>query len=82
MAEPSPGISLEAGMALSGMNYDQLWVRQISIGGAIGSLEIEAYVLGVLNPDPYRHNLIAQAINEHFMDLGGDHPVAYDDSLP
>ena len=67
----TPGISLEAGMELSGMDYHQLWLRQISVGGDIGSLEMEAYVLGVLQPDNYRHNLLAQAINEHFLDLGG-----------
>ncbi len=76
----SSGLSLEDGMALSGMDYEELWVRQVGVGGEIGSLEIEAYVLGVLTPDAYRHNLIAQAMNEHFLDLGEDHPVAYKDS--
>ena len=62
------------------MDFHELRVRHISVGGNTGQLEIEAYVLGVLLPDPFQHNLITQAINKHFMDHGGNHPVAYDDS--
>ena len=69
--------SLEEGMNRSGMTWDNLWLRQLSVGGAIGELEVEAYVLGVLEPDAYQHDLIAQAINEYFLDNGGDHPVGY-----
>ena len=42
-------------------------------------MEVEAYVLGLLVSDPLTHNLIAQALNEHFIDQGDDHPVAYID---
>jgi hypothetical protein len=35
--------------------------------------------LGLLRPDTYQHNLIAQAINERFLDNGQDHPVSYQD---
>lgn len=77
MPELGPKWSLEEGMYRSGMTWDNLWLRQLSVGGAIGELEIEAYVLGVLEPDSYQHDLIAQAINEHFLDIGEDHPVAY-----
>jgi hypothetical protein len=79
VTDASPGFSLEGGMNLSGMSYSQLWMRQVSVGGDLDRLEVEAYVLGVLRPDSYRHNVLAQAINEHFIDQGGDHPVAYDD---
>jgi hypothetical protein len=73
-------LSLQDGAALSGMDPSELWLRQIAVGGTAGDLEVEAYVLGILQPDAHQHNIIAQAINEHFMDQGGDHPVAYDDS--
>jgi hypothetical protein len=32
-------------------------------------------VLGLLSPDDYQHNLIAQAFNEYFLDRHEDHPV-------
>jgi hypothetical protein len=81
MADASPQVSLEGGMDLSGMSYIELWMRQVSVGGDLDRLEVEAYVLGVLRPDSYRHNVLAQAINEHFIDQGADHPVAYDDEF-
>ena len=37
-------------------------------------------MLGLLVPDDYQHNLIAQALNEYFIELGQDHPVAYRDT--
>jgi hypothetical protein len=81
VADASPRVSLEGGMDLSGMSYSELWMRQVSVGGDLDRLEVEAYVLGVLRPDSYRHNVLAQAINEHFIDHGEDHPVAYDDEF-
>lgn len=77
MSERGAKWSLEEGMNRSGMTWDNLWLRQLSVGGAIGELEVEAYVLGVLEPDAYQHDLIAQAINEYFLENGQDHPVAY-----
>ncbi|HEX8306287.1 MAG TPA: hypothetical protein VF612_15530 [Jatrophihabitans sp.] len=73
-------MSLEDGMRLSGMSYPELWLRHISLSGAIGEMELEAYVLGLLVPDDYQHNMIAQALNEYFIELGQDLPVGYRDT--
>lgn len=80
MTSTEPGMSLQDGMRLSGMGYPELWLRHISVSGTIGELELEAYVLGLLVPDSYQHNLIAQALNEYFLEVGQDHPVAYRDT--
>jgi len=64
-------------MRLSEMSWHELWLRSVSVGGTAGELELEGYVLGLLTPDAYDHDLIAQAINEHFLERGEDHPVAY-----
>jgi hypothetical protein len=80
MTSTDSGMSLQDGMRLSGMSFPELWLRQISVSGTIGELELEAYVLGLLIPDDYQHNLIAQAINEYFLELGQDHPVGYRDT--
>jgi hypothetical protein len=68
---------LEWGFLQSGLNYGELWWRQVSVGGDASSLELEAYLLGLLPLSPHQHDLIAQALNEHFLDQGEDHPVAY-----
>lgn len=70
-------LSLTDGLVESGMDYQELWLRQLEVGGDAGRLEVEAYLLGLLTADPHQHDLLAQAINEHFIERGGDHPVAY-----
>jgi hypothetical protein len=77
MTWPEPTMGLHEGMLLSGMTYGELWLRQIAVGGTAAELEVEAYVLGLLSADSYQHNLIAQALNEHFIELGKNHPVGY-----
>lgn len=81
MMEPSSGLSLFEGMCRSGMTYQELWLRQVSVGGIAGDLEVEAYVLGLLAPDRHQHDVLAQAINEYFIERGGNHPVSYSESL-
>lgn len=76
-----PGLSLADGLSLSGMSMDELWLRQVSVGGAAGSLETEAYLLGLLTLDPFQYDLLAQALNEHFVERGQDHPVGYWDAI-
>ena len=82
MTSTDSGMSLQDGMRLSGMSYRELWLRHIAVSGTIGELELEAYVLGLLVPDDYQHNLIAQALNEYFIELGQDLPVGYHDPAP
>lgn len=72
-------LNLSDGVTASGMSLDELWLRQISVGGAAAEIEVEAYVLGLLRPSRYQHDVLAQAINEHFISRGHDHPVAYFD---
>lgn len=80
MEEVPPGLSLFEGMCRSGMTYQELWLRQVSVGGIAGDLEVEAYVLGLLTPDGHQHDVLAQAINEYFLERGEDHPVGYSES--
>jgi hypothetical protein len=77
MTAPSAGLSLHDGMLATGMDYHQLWLEYVGISGAAGPFEIEAYVSGLLKPNAYEHDLIAQALNEWFMERGQDHPVDY-----
>lgn len=79
MTATESGMSLQEGMSLSGMTFPELWLRQVAVSGTLGELELEAYVLGLLVPDDYQHNLIAQALNEYFMEVGRDHLVGYRD---
>jgi hypothetical protein len=72
-----PGLTLQEGVSWTGMTFDELWLRQLALGGDAGRLEVEAYVLGLLMADSYQHDVLAQALNEWSLERGGDHPVGY-----
>jgi hypothetical protein len=77
MSTERPDLSLSDGLRRSGLTPAELWLRYYAVGGDAGELEVEAYALGLLRPDAYEHNLIAQALNEYFLDCHEDHPVSY-----
>jgi hypothetical protein len=54
----------------------------VNVRSDAAELEVEAHVLGLLSPDDYQHNLIAQALNEYFLDRHEYHPVRYRDISP
>jgi hypothetical protein len=80
----SAGLSLRDGLDLSGLTHLELWLRYVGIGGTAPSSELAEQIMqgGAADTglDAYEHNLIAQALNEHFLDLGQDHPVGYLDA--
>jgi hypothetical protein len=77
MSSDHLGLSLSDGLRRSGMTPAELWLRYYAVGGDAGEAEVEAYALGLMRPDTWEHNLIAQALNEHFLDSQEDHPVGY-----
>ena len=72
-------LSLYEGVQVARMTPIDLWVQYYALGGNADEYEVEAYALGLLLPDTYQYNVIAQAINEVFIDRGANHPVAYRD---
>ena len=82
MSGTGAGFSLSDGWDLSGLTLAELWLGYVAIGGTASQAQVAAYARGLDRPDSYEHNLIAQAINEHFIDRGGDHPVGYHDIPP
>lgn len=73
-------LSLQDGLELSGMSINELWLRQVAVGGTAGSLETEAYVFGLLTAEQHQYDVLAQALNEHFLELGQAYPVGYWDA--
>lgn len=64
----------EAGLAMT-----DLWLRYFALGGMSTPIELEACLHGALRPSTHEHNLVAHAINERHVELGGNHPVPYID---
>ncbi len=70
---------LELGRRAAGLSHGELWFRYFELGGMSTALQVEAYLYGALIPTPHDGDLIAAALNEHFSELGGDHPIPYSD---
>lgn len=71
------GLTLREGMELAGLDPTDLWERYVALGGNGTVSEVLRHVTNRDCPDDREHNLIAQAINEAFLERGQDHPVAY-----
>ena len=61
----------------AGLSLGELWLRYFELGGMSTGLQLEAFLYGVLLPSTHDHDVIAHAINERFVELGRNHPVAY-----
>jgi hypothetical protein len=59
------------------LSHGELWLRYFELGGMSTGLQLEAYLYGALRPSRHDHDIIAHALNERFVELGGNHPVPY-----
>jgi hypothetical protein len=64
----------------AGLSQADLWLRYCEIGGMSTALEVEGFLFGTLVPSDHDHDLIAQALNDRFVEMGGNHPVSYSDA--
>ena len=78
MAELSDAYLDEARRS-AGLTHGELWLRYFELGGMSTALEVEAFLYGALQPTAHDHDVLAHALNERFVELGGNHPVAYSD---
>jgi len=62
------------------MSFDELWVAYFALGGASSPNIVRSYLGGSGN-ELADYDVLAQAINERFVDRGGDHPVPYRNDL-
>jgi hypothetical protein len=63
------------------LSHGELWLRYFELGGMSTALEVEAFLYGALQPSIHDHDVIAHALNERFVELGGNHPVPYLEDL-
>ncbi len=59
------------------LSHSELWLRYFELGGMSTPFELEALIYGALEPTSHERDLIAHALNERFVELGGNHPVPY-----
>jgi hypothetical protein len=61
------------------LTHAELWLRYFELGGQSAPLEFEAILFGALQPSGYEHDILAQVLNERFVELGGTYLVPYTD---
>lgn len=62
-----------------GLTLAELWLDYVGLGGSLPHSEIRAFMGGRRSISDYNHDLLAQALNEHFLESGSDHPLPYAD---
>ncbi|WP_028937014.1 hypothetical protein [Pseudonocardia spinosispora] len=73
-------LSLGDGFARTRISVEQLWTRQIGLGGNLTQDQLEAGLHDQRSLGTYDHDVLAQALNEQLMDQGYvNHPVSYSD---
>jgi anti-anti-sigma factor len=70
-------LELSDGFILSGLGIRQLELRYLTLGGHGTLEELLGHIDGSVCPDEHDHNVIAQALNEAFLEQGQDPAVAY-----
>ena len=74
---------LDAGRIAAGMSYEELWLAYFALGGIASARAVRSYLLHE-GPDQVpesEYDLLAQAINERFLERGQDHPLPYREDL-
>jgi predicted DNA-binding ribbon-helix-helix protein len=61
------------------LSHGELWLRYFELGGMSTGMQLEAFLYGALLHSAHDHDVIAHALNERFTEMGGDHPVPYDE---
>ena len=75
-----PHAVLEAARQQAGMSFHDLWIAYFALGGAERPVDVRTYLSGGA-VESMDYDVLAQAINERFLDQGGNHPVPYQDEL-
>lgn len=61
----------------AGLTRGELWLRYFELGGMSSAFQMEAFLYGALTPSRHDYDVIAHALNERFVEMGGNHPVPY-----
>lgn len=70
-------LDLDSHRRAAGLTLEQLWYDYIALGGLQPIRGLEQHLAQPAGLTPLEHDVIAQALNERFMDLSLDHPVPY-----
>ena len=70
-------ISLADGQRQLALTDTELWTRYLALGGRGDIRQLMNHVRAGDCPDSDEHKVIAQSLNDAFVERGHDHPVSY-----
>lgn len=73
--------ALQEGFGATHWTLDELWVSIMGIGGSMDPSDVRSIAAGTRPATPAEHDIMASALNDFFVDNGGDHPVRLWDDL-
>ena len=76
------GPQLEVFRLRLAISRDQLWADYMGMGGEATPTQVADYLDGTAEISRHDHNMVALALNEVYLDRGGDYPVPYMDDDP
>lgn len=79
MNGPEPDAILDVFRREAALTPTDLWLRYFALGGNATQARVAEYLIGTKQPARADYNLLAQALNERFQELGRGSPVPYMD---
>lgn len=73
---PGPGV-LERARLCTDMSHQTLWVHYVALGGSFAPARLERSLMGADEMVAHEYNLVVDALNERFTDMGLDALVRY-----
>lgn len=64
-----------------GLSLHDLWIAYYELGGPAGSLELEAYLHGLMPLPAIQQDMLSHAINERFAEQGLPERLPYNFSI-
>ena len=77
-----PAQALETARLALGLSVGQLWLDYVGLGGNRPLGALKGFLDGRSPLSDHDHDMVTQALNEHFADRAANHPLAYADELP
>ena len=70
-------IVIRNGLERAQWTTSDLWIAALAVGGDLRHRDVEQIARGDRQATPLEHDILATALNDHFTDLGEDHPIRY-----
>jgi hypothetical protein len=66
---------------LSDLDVEELWTAYVGLGGSMTTGELVDLLDGRRLVSDHEYDVVAQALNDYFVDRGQNHPVSYASDL-